>query len=125
MTHRCGSASRTSYSRRGDGRLEDCAVNGLKRLLGRGIGDQTPIADDRESGTELSHVLDDVGREQDDPLFGQLREQAVESQPLLGIEAGGGLVHDDQPRVAGDGLGDAQPLAHAPRIGLHLAAGRE
>ena len=93
-----------------------------ERLLGRGVGDEPALADDREPGAEHGHVLDDVGREQDDPLLGQLGEQPVEPQPLLGVEAGGGLVDDDQPGIAGDGLRDSQPLPHASRVGLDLAA---
>ncbi len=76
-------------------------------------------------GHRDGHVLDDVSRQENDPVGGQLREQAVESQAFLGIEPGGGLVDDDQSRVAGDCLGDSQPLAHSPRVGLDLAPGRE
>ena len=55
----------------------------------------------------------------------QLGEQVVEAQALLGIEPGGGLVDDDEPRIAGDRLGDAEPLAHAARVALDRALRRE
>ena len=52
-------------------------------------------------------------------------EQVVEAQALLGIEAGGGLVDDDEARIAGDRLRDAEALAHAARVALHRALGGE
>ena len=40
-------------------------------------------------------------------------EQVEEAVALLGIEAGGRLVDDDQLGVADQRLGDAEPLPHA------------
>jgi hypothetical protein len=62
-----------------------------------------------------------VRRKEDRAVGRELREQAVEAQALFRIEAGGGLVDDDQPRVSGDGLGQAEPLPHPARVGFHLA----
>ena len=43
--------------------------------------------------------------------------------PLLRIQPGGRLIDNEHPRIAGDSLRQAQPLAHAARIPCHLAGG--
>ena len=78
-------------------------------------------ADHGEARAQHRDVLDDVRREQHDAVLGELGEQVVEAQPLLGVEPGGRLVDDDEARIAGDRLRDAEPLAHAARVGLDRA----
>jgi len=95
------------------------------RLGGSRQRDDASRADHREAGAEDRDVLDDVGREDDDPVGRELGEQPVEPEPLLGIETGGRLVDDDQPRVSRDRLGETEALAHASREPLHLPVGRE
>lgn len=51
----------------------------------------------------------------------QLREQVPEADPLLRVEPGGGLVHDQQ---LGVGEHDAQPLPHPAREAAEGAVGR-
>ncbi len=105
----------------GDGPLVDRPLDGTACQAGRRVGDEPTIANHGKPRAEHRHVLDDMGGQHHDPILGQLGEQPVESQALLGIEPGRRLVDDDQPRIAGDGLGDPQPLAHPSRIGLDLA----
>jgi len=111
-----------SYS---DRCLEDTSLDRPERLLRRGVGDEPALADDRETRAKLGDILDDVCREQDNSLLRQLGKQSIESLALLRIKASGGLVHDDQPGIAGDGLRDSQALPHASRVGHDLAARRE
>ena len=94
--------------------LVDRPFDGLAGLGGRGVGDQPAAPDHGEAGAQDGHVLDDVGRQEHDPVGGQLREQAVKPQAFLGVEPGGRLVDDDQPRVAGNRLRDPQPLRAFP-----------
>ncbi len=54
-------------------------------------------------------------------VLGQFREEPVEADPLLGIEAGGGLVDNDQLRIAGERLRDPEPLLHTAGVPFHLA----
>jgi hypothetical protein len=54
-----------------------------------------------------------VGGEQHDAIARQLAEQVPEPHPLLGIQPGGGLVHDEDTRVVEQRLRDAHALAHA------------
>src|SRR5690606_5923480 len=60
-------------------------------------------------------VLDDVGREDDDDVLADLREQIVEAVALLWIEAVRWLIDDDQSRLPDQRLCDAEALAHATR----------
>ena len=72
-----------------------------------------PSAMHRHARAEVGDVLDDVGREDDDDVLADLGEQVEEAVALLGIEAGGRLVDDDQLGIADQRLGDAEALAHA------------
>ena len=60
--------------------------------------DLAPV-DDRETGAQLGHVLDDVRREEDEMRSPISAQQVQEADALLRVEARGGLVHDDQLRV--------------------------
>ena len=52
--------------------------------------------DDGHVRTQVGHVLDDVRREDHDHVLADLGQQVEEAVALLGIEAGGRLVDDDQ-----------------------------
>ena len=94
--------------------LVDRPFDGLAGLGWRGIRDQAALPHHGKARAQDGHVLDDVGRQENDPVGGQLGEQAVESQAFLGIEPGRRLVDDDQSRVAGNRLGDPQALRIPP-----------
>ena len=66
------------------------------------------------------HVLDDVRGEDDDAVLAELAEQVEEAHALGRIEAGRGLVDDDQLRVAEQRDGDAEALPHAARVAAQL-----
>jgi len=48
-------------------------------------------------------------------VLADLRQQVEEAAALLRVEPGGGLVDDDEPRIAQQGLRDAEALPHAAR----------
>src|SRR5678816_3614860 len=62
-------------------------------------------------------------QQQHSALLGELGEQPVEAVALFGIETRGGLIDNDEPRIARDRLRDAESLTHAPGILFHLAPG--
>ena len=74
---------------------------------------------------EVGDVVDDVGREDDDDIVADAGEQVEEAIALLGIEAGGRLIDDDQVGIADQRLSDSEALAHAAReAGDRLVAHR-
>jgi len=77
------------------------------------MSDEPAPVDDRDLGGHGLDVADDMRRQDNDALARQVGEQAAEAHPLLGVEAGRGLVDDQQPRVVEQCLGDAYPLPHA------------
>jgi hypothetical protein len=54
-----------------------------------------------------------VGRQDHHNFLADLCQKIEKTVPLFRIEAGGGLVHDDELGLADQGLGDAETLAHA------------
>src|SRR5919197_4112276 len=71
--------------------------------------------DDRDTRTELTYIVDDVRRQDDDAVLSELGEQIEKTYPFLGVEPRGRFVDDDQARIAEERDGDAEPLAHAAR----------
>src|SRR5690349_2258921 len=96
-----------------DGALPHLAPDRLDVRGRRARQDQPPLADHREARAKVGHVIHDVRGEDHDGLAADAREEVVEPHALLGIQARGGLVHDDEERVADQRLRDAETLAHA------------
>ena len=63
----------------------------------RGTGEEhLAQVDDGHVAAQFHHVLDDVRGQDHDDVVADLREQVVEAVPFAGIEAGRGLVDDQQ-----------------------------
>ena len=62
-------------------------------------------------------------RQQHQPLAGELGQQVAKAQALGGVEPDGGLVDDQQLRIAQQRLRDAHALAHAARVAGQRAVG--
>ena len=86
-------------------------------MASNSLGDDTPRVEDREALAEVLDVLDDMRREQDDRVCCDVSEDTMEPVALGGIEPGGGLVDDDEPRRAEQREGDAESAQHAARVG--------
>ena len=71
--------------------------------------------DDGHIGTQFHYVLDDVGGEDHDYVFADFREQVVKAIALARIEAGGGLVDDQELAGCPSAPGRSESLAHAAR----------
>jgi hypothetical protein len=112
----------------GDDLGEDLAAEGCRgRLGGRAFEEDFAAGDDGHAGAELADVVDDVGGEDDGDVGADGAEEVEEAVALGGVEAGGGLVDDDELGVGEQGLGDAEALLHAAGVGAEglLARGPE
>ena len=98
-----------------DDLLPDPAVKLGDQGGGGAFLDDAAVADDRHGRAQVRHVLDDVGRQDHHHVLADLGQQVEEAVALLRVQARGGLIDDDQARIADQGLGDAEPLAHAAR----------
>ena len=79
--------------------------------IARGVNPS--LMNDRHVAAQIAHVGDDVRGENDDDVLADGAEQVVKAHALFGIEAGGGLVDDDEPRISQQRLRDAEALLHA------------
>src|SRR2546422_5192351 len=66
-----------------------------------------------------------MGRKEHDSFLGQLGQESVEAETLFRIQPRCRLIHDDEARIAREGLSDSKALAHPAGIPLHGALGRE
>ena len=101
----------------GDHLGPDLAVEGGKRVAGSALQQQLARGDDGHAGAELAHVIDDVGGEDDGAVAAQGGEQVQEAIALGGVQAGRGLVDNDEAGIAEQRLRDAEALLHAAGIG--------
>ncbi len=70
------------------------------------------------------HVREDVGREEDRlPAALQLEDEVADLLAPDGVEPAHRLVEHDEGGIAGERLGDAEPLLHALRVLPDLPVG--
>src|SRR5471032_11343 len=86
----------------------DLSAQGFERFGGRAFEEELAVRNDGHAGTELTHVVDDVGGENDGDGGADGAEQVEEAVALGGVKAGGGLIDDDELRVAEQCLSDAE-----------------
>ena len=68
----------------------------------------------RGQGLDLGQ---DVARDEDGPALAlEVLDEPDELALAERVEPAHGLVQDDDPRIVGDGLGELDPLAHAPAV---------
>ena len=107
----------------GDDLLPDLAAGVRDEVGGLAFELHPAVGEHRHARAEVGDVVDDVGREDDDDIVADRGEQVEEAVALLGVEAGGRLVDDDQLRVADQRLGDPEALPHtAGEAGDRLVA---
>jgi hypothetical protein len=73
------------------------------------------VIQDGDVSSHGFHVRNNVRGENDDAFTGKFREQISKTHALLGIEAGGGFIDDQELRIVEQGLRNADALAHAAR----------
>ena len=92
---------------------KDLALEPSLDLVAGALGhDPAPVQDEDALAGRL-HFLQDVGGQDHGLLPAQAPDQLADLDDLVGIEAGGGLVEDEDPGVVQHGLGEARALPEA------------
>ena len=66
---------------------------------------------------DLLHIGYDMGGEQHQTVLRIGGDDVAEPDPLIGVQAGGGFIQDQNLRVVQKGLGNAQSALHPAGIG--------
>jgi hypothetical protein len=107
----------------GGGQGADVGVHGQQRLL-VALGHDAALADDDHLVGDQLDLVEQVARQQDGAAARGVRAQQVAHPADAGrVEPVGGLVEDQHGRVAEQGVGDPQPLAHAEGVVAHAPPG--
>ena len=94
-----------------------------KQLAGGALGDDATAADHDDLVGRLLHLVQQVGGQQHRAsLVGEPAQQAAHPVDALRVETVGGLVEDQDLRVAQQSAGDAEALAHPERVVAQPAA---
>ena len=118
----CFSAKRWELGA-GDDNLPDFSCDLREKSFRRAVSEELTVSENGDIGGHGFDVGDDVRRENDNALTGKFREKIAKAHAFFGIEAGGGLVNDEQLRIVEERLGDADALAHAAGISAERALG--
>ena len=107
------------------GGAQPVAGSALAAQVGeRALVDDAPGVDDRDPVAQLLHLGQLVAGEQHrDPFVGETADQRAHVAHPGRVEAGRGLVEDQQARAAQQRGGDPEPLAHAVRVAADLVLG--
>ena len=93
-------------------------------LVGRALGDDLAVVDDGDVGGQLVGLVEVLGGEQH---VGARRHQVADDVPQLvaaaGVEAGGGLVEQEQLGGADQAGAEVELAAHAAGVGAHQPVG--
>src|SRR4051794_24992978 len=108
-----------------DDRLHAAAADAVLELSRRALGDDAPVAQDRDRVREAVGLLEVLGREKDGgALVGELAHRVPDAGSADGVEPGRRLVEeDDRPRHE-QARGEVEAAAHAARVGADEAVGR-
>jgi len=87
---------------------------GVDELLGGALVEQAPGAEDADVVGDALDVGQDVAGEDDGAPAPQLGDEGEYLGPPGWVQGRGGLVEDQQARVADQGAGQPEPLGHAP-----------
>ena len=95
---------------------------GLERLRRAG-GDDLAVVDDPEVVGELVGLLEVLGRQEDGhPLVpGETRDLVPERAAALDVEAGGGLIEEEDARAVKQGERQVEAALHPARVAADLA----
>ena len=92
----------------------------VQERRGGGVGDQAAGVEHDHVVADLGHVVEEVGGQHHrDAEAAQAVDQGQHLLPAGRVEAGGGLVEQDELGVGDDGLGQLGPLAHAGGEAAH------
>ena len=89
-----------------------------QQILGRAVDQQPPVGDDHGARTDGLHLFEDMGGD-DDRLVGRhFADQVADLVFLVGVEAVGRLVHDQNFRVVDHRLGQPDAALEPLRQGF-------
>ena len=95
------------------------------QLVERAVRDLDPaVHDDHAPGPLLQLGQRVRGQEHGGAASAELLDGLVEGLAQRRVEAGGRLVEEEHPGLAEERLGQAEPLAHALRVGADAPVGR-
>src|SRR5439155_9298867 len=101
------------------------AAAGADELVDAAGGDEAAVVHDRGVGTDLLELGQDVAGEEDGHALGaEPADELADLAHLLGVEADGGLVEDEELGLVEEGLREGETLTHAGRVGAHFAVDR-
>ena len=101
------------------------AADARGQLLERGLDDELAVVDDQHLVDRLRDLGEHVaGDEHRAPPRGERAQEVAQPAHALRVEAVGGLVEDQQLRVAEQRRREPQPLAHAQRVALDAPRAR-
>ena len=86
-------------------------------------GDNLAVIDDADSLTQLLDLEEHMGREQNRlPLGDEVANEVPEESHAEGVQAAGGLVHDQHLGVVEETLREGETLPHSMGVRLQLLA---
>ena len=108
--------------------LDVLDLGGREQLLELGEGavlDDRALVQDRDAVGELLGLVEVLGGQQHGrAALGEFLDGLPHLDPRLRVEAGGGLVEEDDRRVADQAHRDVEPASHAARVRRRLAVAR-
>ena len=106
------------------GRAQLVAPGGRRdELVQRALVAHAPARDDHDAVAQLLDLGHEVrGQQHRHALVGEAADQQAHVAHAARVQAGGGLVEDQQPRVAQQRAGEPEALAHAVRVAADLVA---
>ena len=76
--------------------------------------DDAAVVDEEQGVAHLAEFGEDVGGDEDGfPFLGEDADEVLEFDAGLGVEAGGGFVHDEHLRIVEQRAAEAEALGHA------------
>jgi len=80
--------------------------------VGGGVGGfDAAVVDDEDAGAGEFDFGEDVGGEEDGVVFAEFLDEVADGADLIGIEADGGFVEDEEVGVVDEGVGESDALA--------------
>ena len=98
-------------------------VEALEELRGRGGPDEPAAVEDGDVIADALDVVEDVGGVEDGDLAPELAHEVEDLAAADRVERADGLVEQQDGRRTDQGLGDAEPLAHAAGVRVGAAVG--
>ena len=104
--------------------VDPVAADAGLELGGRALGDDPSGVDDDDAVGELVGLVEVLGGEQDRRAAGdELADGGPHLPPVPGVESGGRLVQEQDPRRQDQGDGQVEPAPHPARVVLHRPVG--